>query len=73
MEKCDLCLDRWDEGKRPICVDSCPARALDADLLEDLAKKYRTTTEADGFTHSARLRPSILFRSKKPSSQERES
>ena len=65
MEKCDLCLDRWDAGKRPICVDSCPARALDAGLLEDLAKKYRTTPGADGFTHSARLGPSIIFRPKK--------
>jgi len=65
MEKCDLCLDRWDAGKRPICVDSCPARALDAGLLEDLAKEYRTTPGADGFTHSARLGPSIIFRPKK--------
>lgn len=70
MEKCDLCLDRWEAGKKPICVDSCPARALDAGLLEDLTKKYPTMPDADGFDHSARLKPSIIFRPKKPSSGE---
>ncbi len=30
MQKCDLCCDRWAEGKRPICVEACPMRALDA-------------------------------------------
>ena len=30
MQKCDLCCDRWAEGKKPICVEACPMRALDA-------------------------------------------
>ena len=67
MEKCDLCLDRWETGKRPACVDSCPARALDAGLLEDLAKEYQATPDADGFVYSGELRPSIVFRRKEPS------
>ena len=40
MNKCDMCVDRWQAGKKPICVDSCPQRALDAGDLTDLKKKY---------------------------------
>ncbi len=29
MRKCDGCLDRLENNLRPICVDSCPQRALD--------------------------------------------
>jgi anaerobic dimethyl sulfoxide reductase subunit B (iron-sulfur subunit) len=28
MHLCDLCTDRLAEGKRPLCTDSCPTRAL---------------------------------------------
>ncbi|TET57797.1 MAG: dimethyl sulfoxide reductase subunit B, partial [Dehalococcoidia bacterium] len=24
MQKCDLCVDRWGQGKKPVCVDGCP-------------------------------------------------
>lgn len=65
MEKCDLCLERWEEGKKPVCVDSCPARALDAGPLEDLAKKYGTRHDAEGFTYFTTLNPSMVFKPKK--------
>ena len=65
MEKCDLCLKRWEEGKKPICVESCPARALDAGLLKDLEEEYGGASETEGFTYSSQLKPSILFKPKK--------
>jgi Fe-S-cluster-containing dehydrogenase component len=33
MQKCDLCLESWGEGTKPICVVACPTRALDAELI----------------------------------------
>jgi anaerobic dimethyl sulfoxide reductase subunit B (iron-sulfur subunit) len=65
MEKCDFCLDRWAQGRRPICVDSCPTRALDAGPVEELTKRYGDRREAEGFAYSPKLRPSILFKPKK--------
>ena len=40
MEKCDLCLDRLLVGEKPMCVLSCPVRALDAGPLEELMRIY---------------------------------
>ncbi|RPJ04357.1 MAG: Anaerobic dimethyl sulfoxide reductase chain B [Deltaproteobacteria bacterium] len=65
MEKCDLCLERWGEGKKPICVESCPARALEAAPLKELEKDYGATIETEGFTYSFQLKPSVVFRPKK--------
>ena len=39
-DKCDLCRSRIAEGKRPICVDACPLRALDFGEIEELRSKY---------------------------------
>lgn len=30
MQKCDLCAERWQAGRKPVCVEACPMRALDA-------------------------------------------
>jgi anaerobic dimethyl sulfoxide reductase subunit B (iron-sulfur subunit) len=37
--KCDGCKDRVAEGKRPICVEACPLRALDAGDASDMSQK----------------------------------
>jgi anaerobic dimethyl sulfoxide reductase subunit B (iron-sulfur subunit) len=60
MEKCDLCLDRWPE-KKPICVEACPMRALDAGPIEELTAKYGSNHRAEGFFYSANMSPSIIF------------
>lgn len=64
MQKCDLCLDRWENKKKPICVDSCPVRALDAGSLDELKAKYGDMREAEGFSWRKKLMPSIIFKRK---------
>jgi NADPH-dependent glutamate synthase beta subunit-like oxidoreductase len=65
MQKCDLCFDRWGEGKKPICVEACPPRALDAGFLEELEMKYGKMKEAVGFVYSRVVQPSIVNKSKR--------
>lgn len=65
MRKCNFCADRWVEKKLPVCVESCPVRALDAGSLEDLQSRYGSTQEAEGFAYSKRTRPAVVFRPKK--------
>jgi len=65
MQKCDFCLERWTQGKKPICVDACPMRALDAGPFHELKTKYGGTREATGFSYRTDIAPSILFKPKK--------
>lgn len=65
MQKCDFCLDRLAQNKKPACVDACPMRALDAGPIEELRVKYGDTREAEGFVYSENLIPSTVFKPKK--------
>lgn len=69
MQKCDMCFDRWDEGKKPICVEACPPRALDAGPMEELASKYGDIKDAVGFVYSDVVQPSIVNKPKKNPNQ----
>ncbi len=64
VQKCDLCLDRWAEGKKPVCVESCPTRAIDAGFMDELKEKYGKITEAEGFMYHETVSPSIIFKPK---------
>ena len=64
IQKCDLCLERWAEGKKPVCVESCPMRALDAGFLNELKSKHETVTEVRGFEVINGTSPSIVFKRK---------
>lgn len=66
IQMCDLCVDRWTEGKKPICIEACPMRALDAGPLDELQSKYGDTTEVEGFTFVAENKPSVVFKVRKP-------
>lgn len=64
MQKCDFCLERVLENRKPICVDACPMRALDAGPINDLRAKYGDIREAQGFVYSEEVLPSVIFRPK---------
>jgi NADPH-dependent glutamate synthase beta subunit-like oxidoreductase len=60
MQKCDLCIERWPEGKKPICVEACPPHAMDAGDIEAMRAKYGGVTEAGGFVYSEVAQPSLV-------------
>lgn len=66
MGKCDLCLERRQEGKPPSCVETCPTRALEAGDLEQLKARFGQQVEAEGFRYSRRAAPSVVFNPKRP-------
>jgi anaerobic dimethyl sulfoxide reductase subunit B (iron-sulfur subunit) len=65
IQKCDLCLDRWAQGKEPICIEACPMRALDAGPIKELKTKYGDIKTAEGFAYSEKVEPSIIFKLKR--------
>lgn len=64
VQKCDLCLERWSEGKKPICVAGCPTRALDAGPIDEIKARYGQVKGAVGFAYDEKLGPSVVFRPK---------
>ncbi len=64
MRKCTFCIDRFDEGKLPDCVDACPVRAMDAGPLEEMQKKYGTNVEGVDFKYSKRTKPAVVIKAK---------
>jgi anaerobic dimethyl sulfoxide reductase subunit B (iron-sulfur subunit) len=64
MQKCNFCLERWAEGKKPVCVAGCPTRALDAGPIEEMEERYGKVREAAGFTYDEKVRPAVVFRPK---------
>jgi anaerobic dimethyl sulfoxide reductase subunit B (iron-sulfur subunit) len=65
MEKCNFCVDRWVDGKKPACVDACPMWAMDAGPLDELRAKYGNVTDSEGFIYSKDLVPSVIFKPKR--------
>ena len=38
-DQCDLCADRFEQGKEPMCVQSCQAKCLEFGTYEELKEK----------------------------------
>ncbi len=64
MQKCDFCLERWTEGKKPICVTGCPMRALDAGPLEEMETKYGKLHHAVGLVYDSKVQPAVITKPK---------
>jgi len=65
MQKCTFCFDRVKQGGKPICVESCPLRCLDAGPMDELRETYGESQEATGFIFAQELKPSVIFKPKK--------
>jgi anaerobic dimethyl sulfoxide reductase subunit B len=61
MQKCDFCLERWSEGKLPICVNACPTQALDAGPREVIETRYGRAHHAEGFRYDEKVEPAVVF------------
>lgn len=64
MRVCDLCLDRWMQNQKPVCVLACPQRALDAGPMEELKRSYAGESAMRSFPGSESAAPSLLFKPK---------
>lgn len=60
--KCNMCIDRLEQGKKPVCVMSCHMRALDFDTMANLTSKYGSLTTLEGFPDPSTTQPSIVFK-----------
>ncbi len=61
MSKCTMCIDRLEQGLKPICVLSCSLRALEFDTLESLRKRYGDVRTLEGLPNSGIAGPAVIF------------
>ena len=62
MTKCDGCYDRVAEGKKPICVDSCPLRALAVGPIDELRKKHGDLAAVAPLPRAHFTKPNIVIK-----------
>lgn len=60
MGKCDFCADLIIQGKDPICVGSCPVRAIHYGDIEELRNKYGKVNIVKGLPES-NTKPSLVI------------
>jgi anaerobic dimethyl sulfoxide reductase subunit B (iron-sulfur subunit) len=59
-------MNRWQEGRKPICVEACPVWALDAGPLDELESRRGVLKEIDGFKDDEKNKPSVIFKAREP-------
>ncbi|SKA29935.1 DMSO/selenate family reductase complex B subunit [Consotaella salsifontis] len=62
MTKCDGCYGRVAEGKKPVCVEACPLRALDFGPIEELREKHGTLAAVAPLPEDTYTHPSIVIK-----------
>jgi anaerobic dimethyl sulfoxide reductase subunit B (iron-sulfur subunit) len=62
MTKCDGCFERIAENKKPVCVESCPLRALDFAPMTALREKYGTLADIAPLPSSELTKPNLIIK-----------
>lgn len=61
MTKCNGCAERVAVGKKPVCVESCPLRALDFGPIDELRARHGTLSAVAPLPDARYTRPSIVI------------
>ncbi len=62
MSKCTMCIDRLEQGGKPMCVVSCSMRALEFGRLEELEKKYGKLRRLEDMPKETLTQPAVIFK-----------
>jgi anaerobic dimethyl sulfoxide reductase subunit B len=69
MSKCNMCIDRLEQGGPPMCVASCSMRALDFGPIEELMKKYGNLRSLEDLPKETLTRPAVIFKPADPKTE----
>jgi anaerobic dimethyl sulfoxide reductase subunit B len=62
MSKCNMCIDRLEQGGKPMCVVSCSMRAMEFGPLDELKKKYGNLRTLEDLPKDSITSPAVVFR-----------
>jgi anaerobic dimethyl sulfoxide reductase subunit B (iron-sulfur subunit) len=60
--KCTMCIDRLEQGKKPICVVSCSMRAMEFGPIDELREKFGNLMDLEDFPPSGVTTPAAVFK-----------
>lgn len=69
MSKCNMCIDRLEQGLKPICALSCSMRALEFGPLEELREKYGELRQLEDMPKDTITDPAVVFKPVDPKKQ----
>lgn len=59
--KCDFCIDLQAKGEEPVCVSTCPMRAIEYGPVDDLRRKYGSVSQIKGMPSNSITNPNIVI------------
>jgi anaerobic dimethyl sulfoxide reductase subunit B len=59
--KCNFCIDLQSKGEDPVCVATCPMRAIEFGPIEELRKKYGKIAEIKGMPSAKITGPNLVI------------
>lgn len=62
MSKCDGCFDRLEHGLNPVCMDSCPQRAIEFGPIDELRQKYGNKCDIAPLPSSELTHPNLIIK-----------
>jgi len=69
MSKCNMCIDRLEQGLKPICVLSCSMRALEFAPLGELERRYGNLKRVEDMPKDSITKPAVVFKPADPKKQ----
>ena len=71
VTKCNMCVDRLEEGLKPACVAACLGNALDFGVIENIPQGHtQAKTEIPGFPRPDITHPNIRFQQARTTQRE---
>ena len=62
MQKCNMCYDKLVAGELPVCVASCPQRALDFGPLDEMKSRYGDLQALPDMPSADIVHPAVVFK-----------
>ncbi|MDP4083609.1 MAG: DMSO/selenate family reductase complex B subunit [Bacillota bacterium] len=59
--KCDFCVNLQEKGEDPVCVSTCPMRAIEYGPIEELNKKYGKVKQIKGLPSPSITKPNLVI------------
>jgi anaerobic dimethyl sulfoxide reductase subunit B (iron-sulfur subunit) len=66
---CNMCIDRLEQGMKPVCVMSCTLSAMEFGPMDEITAKYGTLKTLEGMPDPSITKPSVVFKAPLPKKQ----